>query len=341
MKKNRLLSPGILFISLLIFFTGCKKSENPTQPPTNTSSIGQLSISPNAILVNTLTTVTIHLTVPASTKLVDSTVKIIKLDANGAPTGDTIGALYDSGKLTDGDDIKGDNVYSGIFNLTVPAAGQLKIRAIAQVKQGTSSPGNSDQTIVSVLTDVTSKDLVDLATTQDNGTSKLDSLLAGNQDNLPTAMTKLKTWFQSQSTVESVESDGGTSVRIKYKSGIYGAIVVSLADANGSVITKGGYISEPPRNKSIKIPQYKQTTGKYIASNTIKKTSHFNGSLNPKIIGNRNVLIYAPFDSFFAPFTMSPTITTILNNSGFDFAITSYSNQNANISALTNMTDYG
>ena len=341
MKKNSLLLMGIMFISFLIFCVGCKKSDNPTQPPVTASSIGQLTINPNAILANTSTSVTIHLTVPATIKLVDSTVKVIKLDASGAPTTDTIGALYDSGKLTDGDDIKGDNVYSGIFNLTVPAAGQLKIRAIAQVKQGTSSPGNSDQTIVSVLTDVTSKDLVDLATTQDNGTSKLDSLLAGNQDNLPTAMTKLKTWLQTQSTVESVESDGGTSVRIKYKSGLYGAIVVSLADANGSVITKGGYISDPPRNKSAKIPAYKQTTGKYFAGTNIRKTVHTDGSLNPQIIGNRNVLIYAPFDIYFAPNTMSPTITTILNNSGFDFAITSYSNSDANISVLNNLTDYG
>ena len=343
MKKNRLLSPGILFISLLIFFTGCKKSENPTQPPTNTSSIGQLSISPNAILVNTLTTVTIHLTVPASTKLVDSTVKIIKLDANNAPTGDTIGAIYDSGKLTDGDDIKGDNIYSGIFSITIPTAGQLNIRAIAQVKQGTGSAisGNSDKTVISILTDITSKDLTDLATTQENGTTQLQTYIAGNQANVPAAVTQLKTWLQSQSTVESVEMDDGTSVRIKYKSGIYGAIVVSLADASGSVYTKGGYTSDPPRNKSIKIPLYKQTTGKYIAGNSIRKISHFDGSLNPQIIGNRNVLIYAPFDSYFAPVIMSPSITKILNNSGFDFAITSVSNQDANISALTNMTDYG
>jgi hypothetical protein len=343
MKKNRLLSPGILFISLLIFFTGCKKSENPTQPPTNTSSIGQLSISPNAILVNTLTTVTIHLTVPASTKLVDSTVKIIKLDANNAPTGDTIGAIYDSGKLTDGDDIKGDNIYSGIFYLTQATAGQLKIRATAQVKQGTGTPvtGNSDQTIVSVLSDLTSKELNDLATTQETGTSKLDSLLAGNPDNVPTAVAKLKTWLQGQTAVESVEMDNGSSVRIKYKSGIYGAIVISLEDVNGSVYTKGGYTSDPPRNKSSKIPLYKQTTGKYIEGNTIRKTAHFDGSLSPQIIGNRNVLIYAPFDSYFAPVIMSPSIIQILNNSGFDFSITSYSNQDANISVLSNLTDYG
>jgi hypothetical protein len=344
MKKFGLLRLGILFISLLIFFVGCKKSDNPTQAPTNTSSIGKLTINPNAILANTTTTVTIHLTVPASTKLVDSTVQVIKLDANNNPVaGGTIGYLYDSGKLSDGDDIKGDNIYSGIFSLTVPAAGQLNIRAVAQVKQGTGSPvsGNSDQTIVSVLSDLTSKEFTDLETTQKNGTTQLQTLIAGNQANIPTAVAQLKTWLQGQSTVESAEMDNGTSVRIKYKSGIYGAIVVASANASGSVYTKGGYTSNPPRNKSSKIPIYKQTRGKYIAGNTIKKTSHFDGSLNPQIIGNRNVLIYAPFDSYFAPVIMSPSIIQILNNSGFDFAITSYSNQEANISALSNLTDYG
>jgi hypothetical protein len=344
MKKSTALCLGTLIFSFLIFFTGCKKSESPTQAPVTTNSIGQLVISPNAILANTTTKVTIHLTVPASTKLVDSTVQVIKLDANNNPVaGGTIGYLYDSGKLTDGDDIKGDNIYSGIFYLTQPATGQLTIRATAQVKQGTgiSVSGNSDQTVVSILADLTSKELNDLATTQETGTSKLDSLLAGNPDNLATAVSQLKTWLQSQSTVESVEMDNGSSVRIKYKSGIYGAIVASLEDVNGSVYTKGGYTSEPPRNKSVKIPLYKQTRGKYITSNTIKKASHFDASLNPEIIGNRNVLIYAPFDSYFAPVIMSPSITQILNNSGFDFVITTYSNQDANISVLSNLTDYG
>ena len=344
MKRYTILCLGILFIYFLIFFTGCKKSDTITQPPpTSTGSIGQLAISPNAILANTTTTVTIHLTVPASTKLVDSTVQVIKLDANNNPTGDPIGYIYDSGKLSDGDDIKGDNVYSGIFYLTIPTAGQLKIGAVAKVKQGTGSPisGNSDQTIISILSDLTSKELNDLTTTQENGTTQLQTYIAGNPANVNTAVTQLKTWLQGQSTVESVEMDNGTSVRIKYKSGIYGAIVVSLADENGSVYTKGGYTSDPPRNKSSKIPLYKQTVGKYNASNTIKKISHFDASLNPQIIGNRNVLIYAPFDSYFAPVIMSPSIITILNNSGFDFAITSLSNQDANISALDNLTDYG
>jgi hypothetical protein len=344
MKKKTTFCLGIMFISFLIFFTGCKKSESPTQPPVTTGSIGQLVISPNAILANTPTTVTIHLVVPASTKLVDSTVQVVKLDANNVPVaGGTIGYIYDSGKLADGDDIKGDNIYSGIFSITVPTAGQLKIRATAQVKQGTGTPvsGNSDQTTVSILADLTSKELIDLETTQENGTTQLQNYIAGNQANVTTAVGQLKTWLQSQAAVESVEMDNGTSIRIKYKSGIYGAIVVSLADASGSVITKGGYISDPPRNKSAKIPVYKQTSGKYFAGTNIRKTVHSDGSLNPQIIGNRNVLIYAPFDSYFAPYTMSPTITTILNNSGFDFAITSYSNSNANISVLSNMTDFG
>ena len=344
MKKNSLLLMGIMFISFLIFCVGCKKSDNPTQPPEATpSAIGQVVINPNAILANTSTKVTIRLTVPANIELVDSTVQVIKLDANNKPTGDTIGGLYDSGKLTEGDEIKGDNIYSGIFDLTVPTAGQLNIQAIAKVKQATGNPtsGNSSVTIVSVLSDLTSKELYDLATTQETGTSKLDSLLAGNPDNLATAVPKLKTWLQTQSAVESVESDGGSSVRIKYKSGIYGAIVISLEDASGSVYTKGGYTSDPPRNKSVKIPLYKQTTGKYIAGNKIRKTSNSNGSPDPKIIGNRNVMIYAPFDSYFAPVIMSPSIIQILNSSGFDFAITSYSNQEANISVLNNMTDYG
>jgi hypothetical protein len=342
MKKTRLLRVGILFISLLIFFIGCKKSESPTQPIVSTSSIGQLVISPNAILVNTTTTVTIHLTVPASTKLVDSTVQVFKLDANNNTTGAAIGYLYDSGKLTDGDDIKGDNIYSGIFYLTVPTAGQLKIRATAQVKQGTGSPisGNSDQTVVSVLSDLTSQDFIALQTTQGNATTQLVNYLGGSQNNISAAMTQLSSWLQTQPAVESVEMNGSSGITIKYKSGIYGAIVPSLLDANGKVNTLGGSLTDLPRNKGNAIPIYKQTRGTYYSGNSIPKVKKSSGTLNPQIIGNRNVLIFSPLENAVSDI-LSPTIIQILNNSGFDFALTTCLNQDATISVLNNMTDYG
>jgi hypothetical protein len=344
MKKSHVLRLGILFISLLIIFFGCKKNENPTQPIVTSGSIGQLVITPNAILANTSTTVTVRLVVPANIKLVDSTVVIRKLDANNNPTGTPVGSLYDDGKLSGGDEIKGDNVYSGIFTLTESTTGQLKLRAVASVKQSTGNPisGNSEQVVVSVLADLTSKDFLDLQTTQGNAATQLVNYLGGNQNNISAAMAQLSSWLQTQPAVESVEMNGSSGIRIKYKSGIYGAIVPSLLDANGKINVLGGSLTDPPRKKGNVIPIYKQTRGTYYGGNSIPKVKQSSGTLNPQIIGNRNVLIFSPLENAIsAPYVISPTITQILNNSGFDFALTTCLNQDATISVLNNLTDYG
>ena len=340
MKKTNFLFLGFLFIVLLVFLNGCKKSESPTQPPTSSSSsIGKLTISPNNILVNTYTTVTIHLTVPANIKLVDSTVKVVKLDATNNPAGD-VGFLYDSGKLSDGDDIKGDNIYCGIFNLEFQTAGQLNLRAVAQVKSSGSQ--NSDQTYITILSDLTSQDFAALETTQENSAAQLVTYLAGSQNNISSAMSQLSSWLLTQPAVESVEMNGSSGITIKYKSGIYGAIVPSLLDANGKINILGGFPTDPPRNKGIKIPVYKQTRGTCYGGNSVRKVNQSNSTLNPQIIGNRNVLIFSPLENAIsAQYVISPSVTQILNNSGFDFALTTCLNQDATISVLNNMTDYG
>ena len=332
----------ILLTTFLISFQGCKKDESsPITPTTGASSIGTLSFSPTGIIVGNPTQVTVRLTVPASVKLQDSSVKLIKLDNDSKPAGD-VGFLYDNGKLPNGDEIAGDNIFSGIFTLTGTITGELKLRADAKVVSGNqSSDASTSVASLSVFSELTTSQFNDVVATQSNAADKVSQFLAGNTQNMPTAISQTIDWLKTQPAVESAESNGSTSIRIKYKSGLYGGMIVSVEDASGNVYTKGGFIQDDNRNKTKSLPLSKQTTGNYFTpSRTFSKIAKVNADLDPKVIGNRNVLIYAPFESYF-PVDMRPTLVNILNSTDFEFDITTYIDQAATVAVLENMTSYG
>lgn len=342
MKKIFVLHLVILCTSLMISFQGCKKNDSsPVEPTTNAPSIGQLSFSPTAIIAGNPTQVNVLLTVPANVKLQDSSVKLIKLDNSNNPAGE-VGVLYDNGKLANGDEIAGDNIFSGIFTFTGTAVGDLKLRVDAKVVSGNQS--NNASTSVSslrVLSELTTVQFNEIVNTQSDAANKVSQYLAGNVQNMPTAITQTVDWLKSQSAVESAESDGSTSIRIKYKSGLYGGMILSVENVSGQITTKGGYQGADERKNSKRIPLNQQTTGTYFTpSSSLSQLYKSTADLDPKVIGNRNVLIYAPFESYF-PVDMRPTIVNILNSSDFEFEITSYTDQDATVAALENMTAYG
>lgn len=331
-----------LVTTFLIGFQGCKKDDSsPVTPTTGTSSIGTLSFSPTGIIIGNPTQVTVRLTVPASVKLQDSSVKLIRLDNDNKPAGD-VGYLYDNGKLPNGDEIAGDNIFSGIFTFTGTTVGELKLRADAKVVAGSqTSDGSTSVTSLSVFSELTTSQFNEVANTQSNAADKVGQFLAGNVQNMPTAITQTVDWLKTQSAVESAESNGSTSIRIKYKSGLYGGIIVSVENASGQITTKGGYQVSDDRYKTKSLPIHKQTTGTYFTpSRALSKISKINADLDPKVIGNRNVLIYAPFETYF-PVDMRPTLVNILNSTDFEFDITTYIDQNATVAVLENMTAYG
>lgn len=342
MKKIFVLHLVILFTSFMISFQGCKKNESsPVEPTTNAPSIGQLSFSPTAIIAGNPTQVTVLLTVPANVKLQDSSVKLIKLDNSNNPAGE-VGVLYDNGKLANGDEIAGDNIFSGIFSFTETTVGDLKLRVDAKVISGNQSNNASTSTsTLRVLSELTSVQYNEIVNTQSDAANKISQYLAGNVQNMPTAVTQTVDWLKSQSAVESAESDGSTSIRIKYKSGLYGGMILSVENASGQITTKGGYQAVDERKDTKRIPLNQQTTGTYFTpSRSLSQLYKSTADLDPKVIGNRNVLIYAPFESYF-PVDMRPTIVNILNSSDFEFEITSYIDQDATVAALENMTAYG
>lgn len=326
----------VLVLSVYLF-QGCNKDDGGTTPQPTTPSIGVLEVNPNAIFANQANEVVIKLNVPADVQLQDSTVEIFKLGGDGKVTGAAVGKLYDNGKLTNGDEIIGDNVFTGKLNFNETSAGTLNLKATATFR-GKTDQGESAVYALTILAQLAPQDVQQMMATQNNAVNQFNTYLGGNVSNVTTAMTQLTSWLQSQTTVQSVTNNGGTALEIEYKSGIMGGIVIAVENTSDEVELRGG-VDEPKRTNS-KIPLKFQTRGITNTPpviNSLKKA----WALDPTLIGNRNVLIYAPYENAFAPSNEGDKIKAILNNSEFEFSIDHYRNADATVAVLYNLTNYG
>lgn len=338
MKRKLLFS--FLFLIILGLFIGCSKEENPSIPDEN-SEIGQLSINPSSILANQPTQLTVRLNVNAGVNLIDSTAKLVKVDASNNVIQE-LGLLLDNGELSNGDEILGDNVYSALITLT-QSAGEIKLRVIANAMQNNVEQQVSSNILgFTVYSDFTSQELKQVLNIQDSAYNKFTMYLGGNVNNIEPAIAQLKTWLQTQPGVDAVETEGTSSMEIKYSSGVYGNLIFAQEDINGTtIITRGGIGFQDDRRKSSRsIPVKSQTRGT-IDENKIPNRFQKLSDLDPKIIGNRNVMIYSPFEAAFSPWNEGQKIVDILNSSDFKFQVTYLKNHDATISSLYNLTDYG
>ncbi len=342
MARILLFRLGVVIVACATLVSlSCKKDSSPTGPGAEVpSTIGQLVVSPTGILVSTPAEVTIRLTVPGGVTLVDSTVKVVRLNAQGEQT-DVIAPMYNDGQLVHGDEILGDNIYSTIATLTESATGQVRMRVVGTIKTPTPNvSANSDEATLAIYNDITSGEIGAISSIYDSSEVKLNQYLAGNPANLSSAMTQLAAWLQGKSAVSSIQQGTGTSILIEFASGLHGGIIVSQEDDNGQIDTRGGVSLTQQRRNSKAIPLQKQTVGtsRQAVGGLMKVTRA--DDLDPNIIGNRNALIFAPFEGAFKT-NEGPSVQTILQGSGYEFSITYLSKQAATIGSLAHMTDYG
>ncbi len=328
---------NILFFSsfillLSIFFYQCEEDDN-----TETTPLGKLEISPQEALVNVSTPLTARIKVLPGLEISD-TVRLVKVASNGNES--ETGLLLDNGDLYNyGDEIKGDRIFSGKFYISESTKGQVSFKAVA------SSPGDSGKRFesqlagLSVYADLNPGDMKSLFTIQENAAGQLTTNLSGSQDNIESAVSQLVNWLKAQPEVESVEQEGVTSIEIKYKSGLMGGIIISLLGDDGLSDTRGGLMVEDPkkagRNRTAAIPLSEQTRG--TTSSGYKRA----GAFDANTIGNRNVFIYAPFEASWRN-NERPHIINILDSLECgDFPVNYYTNQEADVARLNDMTAYG
>ncbi|HMQ70789.1 MAG TPA: hypothetical protein PKA90_17215, partial [Ignavibacteria bacterium] len=326
---------SVIIISLM-FFSGCSEDSsvnNPVEPPVPTGNIGGTIVSaPGEMIVNTNQSVLFRFTVDPGITFVDSIATLTKVDQSNNEIAQ-LGNLYDNGNLANGDEIANDNVFSGLININETSPGNILIRA--KGKFSATEYKYSQVLTINVYAQITSQNFGTLMNTQENAKTQLQTYLAGNPGNIESAVNQLTSWLQTQPGVESVESDGTTSLMINYTSGLKGGLVFSVLNSAGEIETRGGFGGDTTAKRTAKIPVNKQTIGTNPINGNFSFHSGDNPPADPNAIGNRNVLIYAPFENAFAPRNERPNIINRLNQSGCKgFEITSLTNQEATVSAV-------
>ncbi|MEZ4690412.1 MAG: hypothetical protein R3A12_09615 [Ignavibacteria bacterium] len=341
--KKVFLFVSVLIISMIIY-NGCSEDNpvvvNPPPPGTTDSISGTIISSPGEMIVNTTQSVQFNFTVNPGITFTDSLATLVKVDANNNETG-VLGTLLDDGNLLNGDEIAKDNVYSAKIDLNETAEGSLRVRAKGNVSS--TETKYSQVLTISVYSDITPQNLGLLFNTQANAKTQLETLLGGNPGNIESASNELKTWLESQPGVSSVEKGGSTSLLINYSSGLKGGLVFSVLNSSGQITTRGGYGGDrSPKRTDAKIPVENQTTGTTFKKSKVSYNNTDNSMADPNAIGNRNVLIYAPFEAAFAPFNERQNIINRLNQSDCKgFNIVSLTNQQATVSAVNTFVNFG
>lgn len=120
------------------------------------------------------------------------------------------------------------------------------------------------------------------------------------------------------------------------------------ADASKEEIepTKPVQNEKDTRNGDAAVPVEQQTRGDNVEPVEVGLRSSvsmmgLSSTANEEMIGSRNVMIWAPFAAEFSPYDETQGIINTLGQSELGFDYTVFSNQDANVASLKNMTDYG
>lgn len=342
MKRILLLVPVILTLTI---FGGCSEESTVTPPTGNAPQLGVLTLSPSAIIQNTPTIVRFQLNSTPGIQLSSSEAKLNKKDASGNLT--ELGLLKDNGDTANGDEIANDGIYCGKIAISESSAGEINYVATATVtQQGQSLTSTSTAAAISVYASVSISTIDENKQTLVAAKNTFITALAGNPNNYNTAMNQTKTFLQSQPGVASVSFDtDDNGILVTYTSGIKGGIMVSRKDAQG-YSTQGGFAADTlrlERKKDVpQVPLNKQTRGENSQLRfSMLPTSGEGPDLDPNIIGNRNVFIYAPYRTVFNPDKVPIVKNAFDQATCRDFKYTEFTGQAATVKVLEDITKYG
>ncbi len=326
----------LVAITMAASFYGCSE-DSSTNPPINppvAGSIGTLTITPDVLVANSPDTLLVRLSATSGINFTDSLARLVKVDDNGNTIAE-IGELLDNGLTANGDDIKRDNIYSGKFIITEPNAGTIKLKATGIVNSGGTNTTLSSQVFsVSVYGQLNSGEVNTVLTTQNSAKNQLQTYLGGNPNNIEAAVGQLKTWLEGQPGVASVERDGNTALNITYTSGLTGGMIMSVNE------TRGGMASDTGRGTTlVEIPAQRQTIGTNDYSGRL--FGEDNTLIDNNTIGNRSVLIVSPYEAVWVNNERPLIINRLESSPCKNFTVKTLVNQEATVTSLMDMTQYG
>lgn len=282
-------------------------------------------LNPTGIIVSTPTSVTITASLDPGPEMQEDSVT---LEINNSGTWAPVTQLYDDGNLSHGDEILGDNVYSAIHSFNLPGTGDWELRVSAtSISNEEEFTEYSSTFTIGVYEQLTDDDFNEINTMQDEVGDVFETNLAGGD--IPTAINETYNWVSQQpGVVNSQIVENG--IEIMYDSGIVGGIRIYQQGADGSITTKG-WMKDQVRSapKPPKFPTYGYNSGLGMRTED-----------SEDLIGNKNILIWAPFENAFG-IDMRPSLETIIGNSDLEFNVVTMTNTQCTVSSLNNLTEYG
>lgn len=291
----------------------------------------------NIFFTNIPTEVWITTSIAPNENLIPSSVKLVEVDGNNKFVKE-ICSLTDEGDLeNDGDEIKGDNVFSTKYTFNFKQIGETRFRISAKTTEeaGEVEAFSSVFSFNTINKENAEMQVKSLLTIHEDAEEKIAELLKSGIEQTEVTQ-QLITWLFDQPDVKEV-SENNNLITIMHTSDLESYVLLGAND------TKGRKTDDSPRSKKATLPLEKQTRGtfeKKIERQAIR--SRASSTKDDNFIQNKSVFIWAPFQNKF-PQAMETSLRPIFNTSPIDFTnkITYLTNNDCNRASLQNMINYG
>lgn len=172
----------------------------------------RLRAAPRVIKSGKATSVIAAIAIGKATNVVKGSVKLFRVDDSGNPL-TTFGVMEDNGDLsTQGDEIKGDGIYSRKININDSTPGTVKLRASLQAQAG-------NQTITA-YTDIVNLDVVNNV----SGAECNEVVQALQGAKAAGDAASVVAFLKNNAAVADAGDNGAGSVWVRFKSGLLGAV---------------------------------------------------------------------------------------------------------------------
>ncbi len=285
---------------------------------------------PSGVIMAQSTDVTIRIGIAPNPNLMDSSVRLLRVDSQGNVT-DSLNFLYDDGEwFTHGDDIAGDGIFSTKQNFIESFEGtiRLRIRVFTQESGGDVVAYTSIFTIP-VVAAITTQEFETALNLQNSNSDKYDSLVALVGEDA--AKQQVLDSIKAQSGVDSAGiTEEGDAIWVEYHSGISGMILLYEDDV------KGGS-SKRNRERQQKIPPSLQTRGVLDATKVGRLVY---AVADEDTVGSTKVLIYDAFHTQF-PTEGNEICSIFVKSECPQFTVTHVKNTQCTVDMAKNFSQYG
>lgn len=296
--------------------------------------LGIPELNPTSVTENSSAEILVSVQIASNSALIQQSVELIRVDDLGNEM-ESYGFLFDNGNLENGDEIKGDNVFSSYFEIVIVSELRLRVKARAnqEIEEVT------DYSSVFVLNSYPSigTEFLSKASSIHQKAAQQFNEISQNND-FKTTLDLVKDGLESEPDVSEVVISG-KNISISYMNGITSNISISFQDDIGN-ITRGGFQKSRVLNylesRKPKIPINKQTIG----INKLNTPMSSKSSDAEDIIQDRDVLIWEPF-AWYLGSKEGDQISDIVQSSDYGFNLDRMQNEDCTIKSLFDLNEYG